>query len=105
MAALRLLHASSLPSFDHNQQPLYAGKLRDISKGGGGLILDGVVSAGTIVMLKLPSTQGNLALTKLIRIRRSQYESESLWRHGAIFAKKLNDAELATLVEFALRRH
>jgi c-di-GMP-binding flagellar brake protein YcgR len=69
-------------------------KVRNISKGGVGLVLQRRFEPGTLLVFELESAVQGFAKTFLARVRHATRHAEGGWMHGCAFASELSDEEL-----------
>ncbi len=120
--ALRLFHAARLPATAgderrwvrfpcHVETACYAAdaapgeqspaRIADISAGGVGLLLPCEFSPGTLLMLDLEGTPAHAAGPVLLRVMRATARRAGDWLLGCEFARRLDDAEIAAVLQEA----
>jgi hypothetical protein len=73
----------------------WAGTIRDLSRGGLGLILERRFEPGTVLFIELPGLDGRTLLARVANITRLPQGS---WLLGCAFSSKLGDEEVQRLV-------
>jgi hypothetical protein len=72
--------------------------VQDISVAGIGLISNFRLNSGTILVVKLQSTNQSFSRPLLARVSRATVQSDGKWVIGCSFVRKLSDDELQALL-------
>jgi len=76
----------------------WAGKIKDISADGIGLVLPRRFEPGTVLLVDVSPRAEEVRHSVLVRVRRVQQLSARRWILGCVFARRLSDEEVQTLV-------
>jgi c-di-GMP-binding flagellar brake protein YcgR len=88
--------ATALQRVNGKETPRVPAKVRDISRGGIGLLVSEHIEPGTLLTVELPGPSGQTAYTVMACVVHARRQPRGDWAIGCTFSQDLDDQELAS---------